>query len=122
MKIWSFFVARLAALVYLAWIFHIKVLQAAEAEKPIELPRVIVTDTAIAPTPKPERLYDESEAREAIERTPGGVAVMRFRENRRVPRDELKGRARNYPRRSGAPARSRHFGRKPDLYSRLGIA
>jgi iron complex outermembrane recepter protein len=49
---------------------------AGEPEKPIELPRVIVTDTAIAPTAKPERLYDESEAREAIERTPGGVALI----------------------------------------------
>jgi iron complex outermembrane receptor protein len=56
--------------------FDVPTARAAEPGTPIELPRVVVTDTAIAPTAKPERLYDEPEAREAIERTPGGVAII----------------------------------------------
>jgi iron complex outermembrane receptor protein len=46
------------------------------AEKPIELPTVVVREAPIAPTVTPDRLYGEQEAREAIERVPGGVALV----------------------------------------------
>ena len=53
-----------------------QVLEAIAADAPIQLPPVVVEESPIAPTAKPERLYKESEAREAIERTPGGVALI----------------------------------------------
>ena len=53
-----------------------QVLEAMAADAPIQLPPVVVKESPIAPTAKPERLYKESEAREAIERTPGGVALI----------------------------------------------
>ena len=65
----------LVAVAYL-YPFNFQVSHAADAEEPIELPRVVVTETPIAPTAKPERLYDDSEAREAIERTPGAVDII----------------------------------------------
>jgi hypothetical protein len=46
------------------------------ADAPIQLPPVVVKESAAAPTAKPDRLYSESEARDAIERTPGGVALV----------------------------------------------
>ena len=46
------------------------------AAEPLQLPPVVVQDTQIPSTAIPEREYKETEAREAIERTPGGVALI----------------------------------------------
>jgi iron complex outermembrane receptor protein len=48
----------------------------APAADPLQLPPVIVRETPIPPPVTPERLYNENQAREAIERTPGGVALI----------------------------------------------
>jgi iron complex outermembrane receptor protein len=48
----------------------------ATAAEPLQLPPVVVQDTQIPSPAIPERLYKESEAREAIQRTPGGVALI----------------------------------------------
>lgn len=48
----------------------------AYAAEPIKLPQVVVKETYPTPIAKPERQYSEAEAREAIERTPGSVAVI----------------------------------------------
>jgi iron complex outermembrane receptor protein len=53
-----------------------RIVKANAADAPIQLPPVVVKESPIAPTAKPDRLYTESEAREAIERTPGGVALV----------------------------------------------
>jgi iron complex outermembrane receptor protein len=50
--------------------------RSAIAAEPLQLPQVIVKDTLIPPTATPDRLYNENQAREAIERTPGGVALV----------------------------------------------
>jgi iron complex outermembrane receptor protein len=50
--------------------------RATAADAPIQLPPVVVKESPIAPTAKPDRLYNEKEAREAIDRTPGGVALV----------------------------------------------
>jgi iron complex outermembrane receptor protein len=50
--------------------------EAAAADAPIQLPPVVVRESPVAPTAKPDRLYSESEARNAVERTPGGVALV----------------------------------------------
>jgi len=76
MKRWSVTRPTLIAVVWALYAFKSNICGASEPEKPIELPPVIVTDTAGAPTAKPERLYNENEAREAIDRTPGGVALI----------------------------------------------
>jgi iron complex outermembrane receptor protein len=49
---------------------------AAEAQKPVELPPVVVKDTPIAPVATPDRDLTEKEARNEIERVPGGVALI----------------------------------------------
>jgi iron complex outermembrane receptor protein len=76
MRICFAFRATFVAFVCSVYPFNFQISQAAEADTPIELPRVVVTETPIAPTAKPERLYDESEALEAIERVPGGVEII----------------------------------------------
>jgi iron complex outermembrane receptor protein len=42
----------------------------------VQLPAVVVQDTAIPPPETPERQYTEPQAREAIERAPGGVDLI----------------------------------------------
>ncbi|HMF52444.1 MAG TPA: Plug domain-containing protein, partial [Candidatus Saccharimonadales bacterium] len=46
------------------------------AAEPLQLPPVVVQETAVPSSTLPERQYNENQAREAIERTPGGVALV----------------------------------------------
>jgi iron complex outermembrane receptor protein len=46
------------------------------AAEPLQLPPLVVKDSAIPAPAIPERLYNETQAREAIERTPGGVDLI----------------------------------------------
>lgn len=50
--------------------------RSAIAAEPLLLPQVVVKDSAIPSTATPDRLYNETQAREALERTPGGVALV----------------------------------------------
>lgn len=51
-------------------------LPAAYSAEPVHLPEIVVRDVAIPPVATPERLYNEAQARDAIERTPGGVDLI----------------------------------------------
>ena len=55
---------------------HRLILSEVSAAEPLQLPQVLVKDSAIPPTATPDRLYSKTQAREAIERTPGGVALV----------------------------------------------
>ncbi|MGZ9187642.1 MAG: TonB-dependent receptor plug domain-containing protein, partial [Candidatus Binatia bacterium] len=46
------------------------------AAEPIQLPPLVVKDSEVPPAATPERQYSETQAREALERTPGGVALV----------------------------------------------
>ena len=59
-----------------AYLNHFALPEAAAADAPIQLPPVVVKESPIAPTAKPDRLYTENEAREAIDRTPGGAELV----------------------------------------------
>ena len=58
------------------YLSHFQPREATAADAPIQLPPVVVKESPVAPTAKPDRLYNEKEAREAIDRTPGGVALV----------------------------------------------
>ena len=46
------------------------------AAEPIQLPPLVVKDSEVPPIATPERQYSEAQAREAIDRTPGGVELV----------------------------------------------
>lgn len=69
------FLLALPTLLYLNYFDPLN-LPASSAAEPLRLPPVVVKDSPIVSTAAPERLYDESQAREALERTPGGVALI----------------------------------------------
>ena len=48
----------------------------AHAAEPIQLPPLVVKDSEVPPIATPERQYSEAQAREAIDRTPGGVELV----------------------------------------------
>jgi iron complex outermembrane receptor protein len=48
----------------------------AYAAEPMQLPPVVVKESAFPPVATPDREYNENQAREAIERTPGAVALI----------------------------------------------
>ena len=53
-----------------------RVFAASARSEPLYLPAVVVKEAAMPSTGTPERQYSETQAREALERTPGGVELV----------------------------------------------
>jgi iron complex outermembrane receptor protein len=82
--------------------------QPAVAEEPPTLPPVVVEETRL----EPERELDAEEAREAIERTPGGVALVPEEEIERTRAASLEDALEAVP---GVYVRSRGTGEEPQI-------